>query len=156
MTSQALLFSVDTEKLSKFKLNYLKSIEGIDAIKNGLLNSDERLFLSLISSDLLNTTTYSHNKTLIKRGEQFDDAYFIVNGEIDVQQGDKLFKLGAGSILGLAEGMVELPSRYTAITASSVQLKIIPFHKVDNIVNILPADIKSILVTIIKRNLTLT
>jgi hypothetical protein len=34
-----------------------------------------------------------------------------------------------------------------------MQVKIIPFHKVDAIMNVLPPEVKAILVTIIKRNL---
>jgi CRP-like cAMP-binding protein len=76
-----------------------------------------------------------------------------VSGEVEIQQGEKLYKLGAGSVLGLSEGMVGLASRYTATTLSAIQVKIIPFHKVDAIMNVLPPELKAILVTIIKRNL---
>ena len=96
---------------------------------------------------------YLPQKSLIKVGEQFDEAYLLVSGEVQIKQGEKTFKLGAGSVLGLSEGMVGLPSRYTATTLSSIQLKIIPFHKVDAVMNVLPPELKAILVTIIKRNL---
>ena len=50
--------------------------------------------------------------------------------------------------------MVGLPSRFTLTAQTALQVKIIAFHKVDNIVHQLPSELKSILVTIIKRNLT--
>jgi CRP-like cAMP-binding protein len=153
MTDLNLLFAVDSEKLSKFDTNFLKSKEGIDAISAGELKGEERLFLALLNTHLLNTTMFLPQKSLIKAGEQFDEAYFIVSGEVQVKQGEKHYKLGAGSVLGLSEGMVGLPSRYTATTLSSIQVKIIPFHKVDAIMNVLPPEVKAILITIIKRNL---
>ena len=153
MTDLNLLFAVDSEKLSKFDTNFLKSKEGSDAISAGELKGEERLFLALLTTHLLNTTMFLPQKSLIKAGEQFDEAYFIVSGEVQIKQGEKNYKLGAGSVLGLSEGMVGLPSRYTATTLSSIQVKIIPFHKVDAIMNVLPPEVKAILVTIIKRNL---
>ena len=154
MTDLKLLFAVDSEKLSKFGMNFLKSKEGSDAISAGELKGEERLFLALLNTHLLNTTMFLPQKSLIKAGEQFDEAYFIVSGEVQIKQGEKNYKLGAGSVLGLSEGMVGMPSRYTATTLSSIQVKIIPFHKVDAIMNVLPPEVKAILVTIIKRNLS--
>jgi CRP-like cAMP-binding protein len=153
MTDHNLLFAVDSEKLSKFGTNFLKSKEGSDAISAGELKGEERLFLALLNTHLLNTTMYLPQKSLIKAGEQFDEAYLLVSGEVQIKQGEKIYKLGAGSVLGLSEGMVGMPSRYTATTLSSSQVKIIPFHKVDAIMNVLPPELKAILVTIIKRNL---
>ena len=153
MTDLNLLFAVDSEKLSKFETNFLKSKEGSDAISAGELKGEERLFLALLNTHLLNTTMFLPQKSLIKAGEQFDEAYLLVSGEVQIKQGEKNYKLGAGSVLGLSEGMVGLPSRYTATALSSIQVKIIPFHKVDAIMNVLPPELKAILVTIIKRNL---
>jgi len=153
MTNLDLLFAVDSEKLSKYETHFLKSKEGSDAISAGELKGEERLFLALLNTHLLNTTMFLPQKSLIKAGEQFDEAYFLVSGEVQIKQGEKIYKLGAGSVLGLSEGMVGMPSRYTATTLSSIQVKIIPFHKVDAIMNVLPPEVKAILVTIIKRNL---
>jgi len=153
MTDQNLLFQVDREKLFKLGTSFLKSKAGSDAISAGELKGEERLFISLLSTHLLNTKMYLPQKSLIKLGDQFEEAYFLVSGEVEIQQGEKLYKLGAGSVLGLSEGMVGLASRYTATTLSAIQVKIIPFHKVDAIMNVLPPELKAILVTIIKRNL---
>ena len=93
---------------------------------------------------------------MIDSGQQFEEAYFVINGEVQIQQGEKSYRLGAGSVLGLAEGMVGLASRYTATALTSVQVKIVPFHKVDSIVKVLPPELRSIMVTIIKRNLAVS
>jgi len=153
MTDMHLLFGVDREKLFKLGTNFLKSKHGSDAISSGELKGEERLFLSLLGTHLLNTKMYLPQKSLIEVGEQFEEAYLLVSGEVQIEQGEKIYKLGAGSVLGLSEGMVGLQSRYTATTLSAIQVKIIPFHKVDAIMNVLPPELKAILVTIIKRNL---
>jgi CRP-like cAMP-binding protein len=156
MTNNPLCFSVDSEKISKLGVNFLRSSEGAAALKAGQLKGEERLFLSLLGTPLLNATLILPGKKIIEAGHQFEDAYFVVNGEVQIQQGDKSYRLGAGSVLGLAEGMVGLASRYSATALTSVQVKMIPFHKVDSIVKVLPPELRSILVTIIKRNLTAT
>jgi hypothetical protein len=68
-------------------------------------------------------------------------------------QNGKSYKLGAGSVIGLSEGMVGLASKFSATALTSVQVKIIPFHRVDNVIKNLPDELRAILVTIIKRNL---
>ena len=98
MTDNKLLFAVDREKLFKLGANYLKSKEGSDAISAGELKGEERLFISLLGTHLLNTTMYLPQKTLIKLGEQFEEAFFIVSGEVQINQGEKVYNLGSGSV----------------------------------------------------------
>jgi len=153
MTQPTMCFSVDTVKLSKYKNNFLKSSVGIDAIQAGELSGEERLFMALLDSNLLNSNIIAAQQQIIRAGEEFDQAFIITNGEVQLSRGDKSFRLGPGSVLGLAEGMVGLPSRYSISTLTSLQVKVIPFYKVDTIVHQLPSELRSILATIIKRNL---
>jgi CRP-like cAMP-binding protein len=154
MTAQPLSFSVDSEKLLKLGAHYLHSSEGSAALKAGHLSSDERLFLSILRTPLLNETLFVKNRKIIEVGQKFEDAYFVVQGEVQIQRGNKTHMLGAGSVLGLAEGMVGLASSYSALALTSVQVKIISFHKVNQIVKVLPTELRLIMATIIKRNLT--
>ena len=80
----------------------------------------------------------------------------MVHGEVQIQRGKKTHMLGAGSVLGLAEGMAGSASTYTAVALTSVQVKIISFHKVNQIVKVLPTELRLIMAAIIKRNLTTT
>jgi hypothetical protein len=57
--------------------------------------------------------------------------------------------------LGLAEGVINRPSQMTVITTTSVQAQLIPFHKIDTIISLLPKEVKGILHTIVKRTLAL-
>jgi len=153
MNEIKLKFSVDTERLFKLGPNFLQSKDGQKALEDGSLKSEDRLFMALSSSTLLNTTLLLPGKKLIELGEQFDDAYLLMSGEVQVVQNDKSYKLGAGSVIGLSEGMVGLASKFSATALTSVQVKIIPFHRVDNVIKNLPDELRAILATIIKRNL---
>ena len=70
-------------------------------------------------------------------------------------EGSDLYRLGPGSVLGLAEGIINKPSKMNVITVSHVQAKIIPLHKIDAIIGILPTELRAMLMTIIKRTLAL-
>ena len=124
MNENVLKFSVDAERLGKLGSNFLQSKEGQDALASGSLKGHDRLFMSLASSSILNTTLFIPGKKIIETGEQFDDAYLVLNGEIQITQKDKSYKLGAGSVIGLSEGMVGLASKFTATAITSVKVKI--------------------------------
>lgn len=106
MTQPSMCFSVDTVKLNKYKNNFLKSSAGIDAIQAGELSGEERLFMALLDSNLLNLNTVPAQQKIIRAGEEFDEAFIITNGEVLLSRGEKSFRLGPGAVLGLAEGMV--------------------------------------------------
>jgi CRP-like cAMP-binding protein len=154
MSSNLPVFAVDKDKLSKLSVNFLNSQEGVQAIQSGQLKGEERLYVSMLNTPLLNATMFLAHKVLIRAGEQFEQGFFIVNGEVEITDQNRTFTVGPGAVLGLSEGMVGLPSRYTAVASTSIQLKIIDFHTVDSIINVLPAEVRAILATIIKRNLT--
>jgi hypothetical protein len=47
-------------------------------------------------------------------------------------------------------------SKISIVTTTAVQARVIPFHKVDAIVSLLPKEMRGILQTIIKRTLALS
>ena len=153
MNENELKFSVNAEQLWKFEPNSLQSKDRENTLSSESLTGEERLFISLASSTIINTTSLLSGKKIIESGEQFDNAYLVLSGEIQILQKDKSYKLGAGSVIGLSEGMVGLASKFSATTLTSVQVKIIPFHRVDAVIEFLPAELRAILVTVIKRNL---
>jgi hypothetical protein len=52
--------------------------------------------------------------------------------------------------------MINQPSKMSVITATAVQARLIPFHKIDTMISMLPKEMKAILQTIIKRTLALS
>jgi len=84
MNENKLKFSVDTERLFKLGPNFLQSKDGQKALADGSLKGEDRLFMALSSSTLLNTTLLLPGKKLIELGAQFDDAYLLLSGEVQV------------------------------------------------------------------------
>ena len=96
----------------------------------GQLRAEERLYLSLLDTPLLHTTGFLQNTNLIRPGESFTVAYMLVSGEVLVKHEENTYKLGAGAVIGLSEGIAGMASRYSATTNTFVEMKIIPFQKV--------------------------
>lgn len=92
-------------------------------------------------------------KKLFSQGEKVSVAYFIVSGNLLALQGDRIERLGPGSVICLAEGLAGLPSEKTVITVNSVQARIIPLHKVDSFVPHLPQALRDTIRTNVMRTL---
>lgn len=119
------------------------------------LSGDERLFLGLYESPILSTILFEPKRKIISAGKPIEDAYLVIDGSLLGSEGSDLYRLGPGSVLGLAEGIINKPSKMNVITVSHVQAKIIPLHKIDTIIGILPTELRAMLMTIIKRTLAL-
>jgi hypothetical protein len=127
----------------------------MEMVRSKLLTSDQRLFLSLWGSNLLKTVLFEPKKKIITAGNVVEEGYLIISGSLVGIEGDHIYRLGPGAVLGLAEGVINRPSQMTVITTTSVQAQLIPFHKIDTIISLLPKEVKGILHTIVKRTLAL-
>lgn len=154
MNENPIKFSIDAERLWKLEQNSLQYDKEQNSVEFENLKSADRFFISLASSALLNTSYLPSKKKIIEFGEKFQVAYLVLSGEIQISQSNKSYKLGAGSVIGLSEGMVGLASKFSATTLTSVQVKMIPFHRVDAAIKFLPTELREILRNIIKRNLS--
>ena len=148
-------FAVDSERLKSFGIMDSRSAHTLETFKSGQLTSDERLYLSLWGSPLLSSMTFEPKRKIIAAGETIEQAYLIVSGTLVGTQGDDIYRFGPGAVLGLAEGVINQPSKYSVITVSAVQARVIPLHRIDSIVAKLPLEVRSIMQTIIKRTLAL-
>jgi CRP-like cAMP-binding protein len=149
-------FAVDSERLKGFGIIDPRSAQTQEIFKSGQLSSDERLYLSLWGSPLLSSITFEPKRKIIAAGEPIEQAYLIVSGTLVGTEGDDIYRFGPGSVLGLAEGVVNKASKYSVITVTPVQARVIPLHRIDAIVAKLPVEVRSIMQTIIKRTLALT
>lgn len=149
-------FAINLEKLKHFGITNARSVAARDLIHSKSLSSDQRLFLSLLGSTLLKTALFQPKKKIISAGALVDEGYLIVSGSLVGVEGEIIYRFGPGSVLGLAEGMINQPSKISFITTTAVQARVIPFHKVDAIISLLPKEMKDLLQTIIKRTLALT
>jgi CRP-like cAMP-binding protein len=148
-------FAVDTERLKGFGIVDPRVIQTLDIFKSGQLTADERLYLGLWGSPLLSSIAFEPKRKILVAGEAIEQAYLIVSGTLLGTQGDDIYRFGPGSVLGLAEGVINQASKYNVITASAVQARVIPLHRIDSIVAKLPLEVRAILMTTIKRTLAL-
>ena len=149
-------FAIDLEKLKGLGITDPRTSAALDLIRSKLLSSDQRLFLSLWGSNLLKTTIFESRKKIISAGSLVEEGYLIISGSLVGVEGEQIYRFGPGAVLGLAEGMINCPSKISVITTTAVQARLIPFHKVDNIISSLPQEMKAILQTIVKRTLALS
>jgi CRP-like cAMP-binding protein len=147
-------FSVDTDRLKSFGILDQRSAHAQEIFKSGKLTSDERLYLSLCGSALLSSVTFGPKHRIIAAGQTYQHAYLIVSGTLIGTQGDDIYRFGPGAVLGLAEGVINQPSKYSVITATAVQARLLPLHRIDAIVAKLPLEVSSIMQTVIKRILS--
>ena len=146
-------FAIDIEKLTSLGINDPRSAAARDLIRSKSISSDQRLFLSLLGSNVLKTALFEPKKKIIAAGSLVEEGYLIVSGSLVGIQGEQIYRFGPGTVLGLAEGIVNRPSKISVVTTTAVQAKLIPFHKVDTIISALPKEMKAILQTIVKRTL---
>ena len=149
-------FAIDLEKLKQFGITDVRSVAARDLIRSKSLSSDQRLFLSLLGSTLLKTALFEPKKRIISAGSLVEEGYLIVSGSLVGVEDEKIYRFGPGAVLGLAEGMINQTSKISVVTTTAVQARVIPFHKVDAIVSLLPKEMRGILQTIIKRTLALS
>jgi CRP-like cAMP-binding protein len=149
-------FAIDLEKLKSLGISGPRNAAALDLIRSKSLSSDQRLFLSLWGSTLLKTIIFEPKKKIIAAGSLVEEGYLIISGSLVGVEGDHIYRFGPGSVLGLAEGVINHPSKMSVITTTAVQARLIPFHKVDTIISLLPKEMKAILQTIVKRTLALS
>ena len=148
-------FAIDLEKLKSLGINDPRSAAALEMILDKSLTSDQRLFLSLWGSHLLKTVLFEPKNKIITAGSLVEEGYLIISGSLVGIEDDHIYRLGPGAVLGLAEGVINRPSKMTVITATSVQARLIPFHKIDSVISLLPNEVRGILFTIVKRTLAL-
>ena len=144
-------FAVDIDHLHKMGVIDPSSTKSIEIYKSGKLNSNERLYFSLWGSKELSSVNFNPKQKIFNAGDDIDNALFIVTGFLLGIDGEKIYRLGPGSVIGLAEGMVNKPIGMTVICTTAVQARNLPLHKVDKIIEKMPEAAKGFFKTAITR-----
>ena len=155
MATYTASFEVDIEHLRDLGVVDPNSSRSLEIFTSGQLNSNERLYFSLWGSKLLNTINFDAKKRVFTQGDEVHDAFFIISGNLLAIDGDRIERLGPGSILFLAEGLAGLPAPKTIVAVNWVQARIIPLHKVDQLVPHLPQALRTTLRINVMRTLGL-
>ena len=155
MATYTASFEVDIEHLRDLGVVDPNSSRSLEIFTSGQLNSNERLYFSLWGSKLLNTINFDAKKRVFTQGDEVHHAFFIISGNLLAIDGDRIERLGPGSILFLAEGLAGLPAPKTIVAVNWVQARIIPLHKVDQLVPHLPQALRTTLRINVMRTLGL-
>lgn len=153
MSTFSASFEVDIQRLHELGVVDPASAKSLGIFTSGKLNSNERLYFSLWSSKLLSTVGFEAKKKLFSQGDEVSVAYFIISGNLLAIQGERIERLGPGSVICLAEGLAGLPSAKTVITVNRIQARIIPLHKVDSFIPHLPQALRDTIRTNVMRTL---
>jgi CRP-like cAMP-binding protein len=153
MPEVAASFNVDVDALHEMGVVDPSSAKSLEIYRSGKLNANQRLYFSLWGTHLLRSNIIEKHKKIIRKGSAIDAAYFVVKGSLLGVDGERIFRLGEGSVIGLAEGLIGHAMPYDVISVTSVQVRIIPLHKIIPILMQLPQPIQVIFKTIIKRTL---
>jgi CRP-like cAMP-binding protein len=155
MSTFSASFEIDIRHLHDLGVIDPMSARSLEIFTSGKLNSNERLYFSLWSSKLLSTIGFEPKKKLFTQGEEVSMAYFIISGQLLAIQGERIERLGPGSVICLAEGLAGLPSAKTVVTVNRVQARIIPLHKIDSFIPHLPKALRDTIFTNVMRTLDL-
>ncbi|MFZ9506921.1 MAG: Crp/Fnr family transcriptional regulator [Burkholderiaceae bacterium] len=148
-------YEVSIEKLASLGVSDPYSVASLQIYASGKLTSDERLYFTLWGCQHLSAANFSARQLLATRGAEVSAAYFIVRGRLLGVEGEKIYRLGPGSIIGLAEGLAHLPYSMTVVCVTDVEARLIPLSQVDRLVPRMPLALRGILRSAVVRTLGL-
>jgi CRP-like cAMP-binding protein len=148
-------FQVDIEHLHRLGVVDPNSSQSLEIYRSGKLNSNERLYFSLWGCKDLNSTMFDSKQKIIQKGDDITSAYFIVSGTALGLDGRLVERLGPGSIIGLAEGIIGISASKTIICVTPIQARILPINKIIHAIPKLPSVIQKIIMNLANRSLNL-
>ena len=149
-------FSVNIEYLHALGVRDPYSKQSLELYHSGKLNANERLYFSLWGSSVLSTSLIRAKTRFARQGEPVSSAYFVIKGAVLGVKGEDIYRLGPGSLIGLAEGLGGLPYSMDAIAVNDVQVRVFPIYVIAKLVKNMPPGLKGILKSTVMRTLQLT
>ncbi len=148
-------FAVDTDHLHALGVVDPYSPKSMELYSSGKLVSNERLYFTLWGSTELNTSLFNARARIATVGKPVSSAYFIISGSALGLQGDDIYRLGPGSVIGLAEGIGGLNYSMTVVAVSTVQVRVLPMYVIGKLVTKMPSGLRGILKSTVMRTLNL-
>ena len=149
-------FAVNIDHLHALGVRDPYSNQSLELYHSGKLNANERLYFSLWGSSDLSSSLIRAKTRFTRQGEPVSSAYFVIKGSVLGVKGDDIYRLGPGSVIGLAEGIGGLPYDMDAITVDDVQVRVFPIYVISKLVKNMPLGLKGILKSTVMRTLQLT
>ena len=119
-------FEINRDLYNELSLADARLKSTIDLFEKKEMSSQERLFFKVWASDKLKIGVFDVGVEILKKGEVPLSAYAITMGSVECIDGEHEYVLGPGSVLGLAEGLAEIPLRHTYTVKEFINCKVIP------------------------------
>lgn len=148
-------FGVNIEHLHAMGVVDPYSSQSLELYHSGKLTANERLYFSLWGSPELSTSLLKAKTRLAKEGETVSSAFFIIKGNALGLKGDEIYRLGPGSIIGLAEAVGNLPHCMTVVAVDNIQVRFIPIQGMHKLLRKMPVGLRGILKSTVMRTLQL-
>jgi CRP-like cAMP-binding protein len=148
-------YKVDTDHLHEIGVVDPYSKRSMDMYRSGKLTSDERLYFTLWGSSHHSSLLADHTR-IATAGQPVTTVCVVIEGSLLAIEGESVYRLGPGSVIGLAEGLAQLPYSMTVVTVTKVQVRLFAMHKIIALLDRTPNAFKSIMRTTVMRTLGIT
>ena len=148
-------FEVDIEHLHKLGAVDPYSKQSLELYASGKLVSNERLYFTLWGCSEMNLSLFEPKARICTAGQPAESAYFIVSGTAIGIQGSHIYRLGPGSVIGLAEGIAGIDFVMTVIAVSAVQVRVMPLGSINLLIQNMASGLRGIIRSLVMRTLKL-
>lgn len=122
-------FCVDLAKVAAMGSLMPYSQEAMAAYVRHGLSSEDRLYYQLVSELALDSAVFRPDRVLCTQGQSVADAYVVRQGELELSAGGASWRVGPGAVIGLAEGLADMPHQWSATAVGVVTVSVIPIFK---------------------------
>ncbi len=148
-------FQVDIDHLHALGVVDPYSRKALALYRRGHMTSQERLYFSLWGASQLESSFIEARARLCTAGDAVRSAWFIVKGEALGLRDGAVYRLGPGSVIGLAEGLAGRGFSMTVVAVGDCQLRVFPMGTITALVRVMPAGLRGILRSAMMRTLAL-
>lgn len=149
-------FAVNIEHLHALGVRDPYSEQSLELYHSGKLNANERLYFSLWGSSELSSSLIRAKTRFARKGEAVSSAYFVIKGSVLGVKDGEIYRLGPGSVIGLAEGVGGQAHCMDAIAVDDVQVRVFPIYAISKLVKGMPPGLRGILRSTVMRTLQLS
>lgn len=148
-------FGVDIERLHALGAVDPYSRQSLELYASGQLTSNERLYLTLWGCAELNLSLFEPKARLCSADKAAEDAFFIVSGNAVGIQDGHVYRLGPGSVIGLAEGLAGINYAMTVVAVGAVQVRVLPMNSINLMLQNMSGGLRGIIRSLVMRTLKL-
>ena len=118
-------FSIYRGRFKGLSLRAKKS-EQLAYFHDNNLTAQERLLYQVWSSSALKTRVFTAGQIVLCAGEVPHDAFVLVTGEVELVTIGDAYRLGPGSVIGLAQGLIGQVLSHDIRASTVINCKVIP------------------------------